>query len=409
MSEKANLKILHCPTCGANLKAENNTDAIVCVYCGNTVVPTGQAGGKEVPSHAEGFLRVEGIKTSSSALAYMEQFFEAYDWDSFAYAQNLSISELDDLADSLRVSSADDKNTWLVCFRAISVPFSRKAAGCRQILQESIEEYQQNDLDAYSKFDAYKRIAEMITLHKSGILATLKKYADLAVRYGAAPAETNCLYEEIHNLNAEPLPEIFSSLDAVPQIQRFVAEKNARIVQELAAKGIDAPTAYLTAKTLTEEKRYAEALHILRSLEGYSDANALAKNLDKYFRIGDVLELEDTLYIYEKGESEQAPLQLYPIKDGKRAPKPLITNMSRFLTNYADTLYYVNQNQMLTKCTLSTGQRQQLHDKAIRKNTAFAYDRKVFLQSVQHADYDETRYTLLQLDTSSGELSVLLP
>ena len=39
MAEKVTLKIMKCPTCGASLKAKNNTEAITCVYCGNSVVP----------------------------------------------------------------------------------------------------------------------------------------------------------------------------------------------------------------------------------------------------------------------------------------------------------------------------------------------------------------------------------
>ena len=43
VAEKTTLKIMRCPTCGGSLKAENSTDAIVCVYCGNTVVPVAES------------------------------------------------------------------------------------------------------------------------------------------------------------------------------------------------------------------------------------------------------------------------------------------------------------------------------------------------------------------------------
>mgnify|MGYP003508329902 CR=1 FL=1 len=42
MSEKTTLKIMRCPTCGASLKAKNNTETITCVYCGNSVVPVAE-------------------------------------------------------------------------------------------------------------------------------------------------------------------------------------------------------------------------------------------------------------------------------------------------------------------------------------------------------------------------------
>ena len=84
--------------------------------------------------------------------------------------------EIDSLANSLKVSSADDKNTWFVCFKAASVPFLRKVEGCQQILSSVIEEYKKDSLDAYSKFDAYKRIASMIITAKSAVVANLEKF-----------------------------------------------------------------------------------------------------------------------------------------------------------------------------------------------------------------------------------------
>ena len=93
MATKTTLKMMKCPTCGASLKAENEKDVIVCVYCGNSIVPVVETVApvdKNTDGGFGGVLRVEGIKTSSSAVAYMEQFFEEYDWDSFVYAQNLS-------------------------------------------------------------------------------------------------------------------------------------------------------------------------------------------------------------------------------------------------------------------------------------------------------------------------------
>ena len=49
-------------------------------------------------------------------------FFEEYDWEAFSYAQVVSVSEMDSLANSLKSTPADDKKTWLFCFDAIFVP-----------------------------------------------------------------------------------------------------------------------------------------------------------------------------------------------------------------------------------------------------------------------------------------------
>ena len=235
MSEQANLKTLRCPTCGAPLKAKNNTEAITCVYCGNTVVPiatTDAAAAPQSAGHADfgGTVRVEGIKTSSSALAYMELFFEEYDWEAFGFSQALSVPEIDRLVDSLKVSSANDKNTWFACFRAVSVPFLKKIASCQSILDSVIEAYKNDNLEAYSKFDAYKRIAALISGRKNAILEGLKKFAAKAQKYGASSAEFISLSAETDRIEKLAVVAPYGNIEDIPEVQAFIREKNARIL-----------------------------------------------------------------------------------------------------------------------------------------------------------------------------------
>ena len=328
MSEKVALKAMRCPICGENLKAENNEDAIVCVYCGNTVVPVNEAtsiSAKATNGFAfNGVFRVEGIKTASSALAYIEQFYEEYDWEAFAYAQTLSIAEIDKVASSLKLSSADDKNTWIVCFKATSVPFLRKVEGCQQILSSVIEEYKKDNLDAYSKFDAYKRIATMILLAKSTVVASLEKFVSNAKKYGASSAETAALKADIQNIIHSSSVETFFDIESIPAIKAFIAEKNAKIAQGLAAEGINAADEYARAKALIDEKKYAEALSVLLSLRGYADTVALIKKIDKYYLISNVLEIEKNLYYFKKESTESETYKLHPTVDGKISDKAII-------------------------------------------------------------------------------------
>ena len=249
MLDRASLKVMSCPTCGGSLSVEN-TNEIVCVYCGNTIVPVKEAApaapapaptpvGEAAPAFG-GTIRVEGIKTSSSALAYIEEFFEEYDWDVFAYSQTLSIHEIDKLAASLKSSSADDKNTWIACFKAASVPYLHKVKGCQQILASVISEYKKDSLDAYSKFDAYKRISSMILSSKKSIVANLEKYAEKAGKYGAASVEVADLTAEIEHISSAASVDLYRSIDSIPEIKAFIEEKNTRIAYELESEGINA-------------------------------------------------------------------------------------------------------------------------------------------------------------------------
>ena len=378
MSEKVTLKIMKCPTCGASLKAKNNTEAITCVYCGNSVVPVTEATTAPQSEGSAGFsgvVKVEGIKTSSSALAYIEQFFEEYDWEAFAYAQTLSVAEIDKLVNSLKVSSADDKNTWFACFKAVSIPFANKIAGCKKILASVIEEYKKDNLDAYSKFDAYKRIATMISSRKNAIVSNLEKIASNAGKYGASTTEVSGLIAEIDNIKNLAVIEVYKDIECIPEVEAFINEKNAKIVAELASEGINADTEYAKAKALINEKNYVDALNILLSLKGFSDTKALIEKLDKYFLISDVLEIEGTLYYFKKDNSEQDALSLYPTKDGKISEKAIIKNIGKMITNHADILYYLDGGNKLKQYNLSTKAETKLFDKALDRKSIYVYGR----------------------------------
>lgn len=415
MSEKVTLKAMRCPTCGGSLKAENSTDAIVCVYCGNTIVPVNEATSvsatapvNESTSAFNGVLRVEGIKTSSSALAYIEQFYEEYDWEAFAYAQTLSIATIDKLASSLKASSADDKNTWFVCFKAASVPFLRKIEGCQQILSSVIEEYKKDNLDAYSKFDAYKRIASMIITAKSAVVANLEKFISNAAKYGASSTETAGLKADIQNIVSLSIVETYCDIESIPAIKAFIEEKNAKIARELAAEGINADNEYARAKSLIDEKNYAEALSVLLSLRGYSDTAALIKKIDKYYLISDVLEIEGNLYYFKKASSETEALNLYPTVDNKISDKALIKNIGKIITNYADILYYLDDNRKLKKYSLSSNTEEKIYDKSLNKKAIFVYDRRVFLLAEKNSDSSTTKNELVELDLVTGEVKTII-
>ena len=407
MSETVSLKVLKCPSCGANLKAPNATDVITCVYCGNSIVPVAEATpfGQGGPA---GVVRVEGIRSAASALAYAEQFFEEYDWEAFAYAQGLTVSEIDKLADTMKTSSADDKNTWFLCFRAVAIPFLRKATGCQQILEALVEEYRQDDLDAYSKFDAYKRIAATLTDRKAGILAELEKFLAKAITYGATPAEVARLQAHLGSIQAMSLPVQYRANEDIPAIQAFLAEKNAKILASLAAKGIQAEFAYSRSNELIREKNYVAALNVLLALEGYADSKDLIEKIDKYFLLSDVLEVEGQLYYFRKHDSEYTAFDLYPTAQGNVCGKPIIRNIGNVITNYADLLYYVDTNGRLKRCHLAACTEEQISDAHFKTDEVHIHNRTAFLLADLGGEYGHHRYNIVALDLATGTTRVLV-
>ncbi len=417
MADKVSLKIMQCPTCGASLKAENANQQITCVYCGNTIVPVKEASAQtESAISAGGASKMDGIKTSSSALAYLDEFFEEYDWELFSYAQNLTIYEIDKLVKNLKVTSADDKNTWFVAFKAIAVPFMKKINGCNQIIDEVVKEYKKDNLDAYSKFDAYKSVSAKIASSKDGFFAQLEKFIQNASKYGATKDEIAALNSEFNTIKENSDLAVYGDVADIPAIQAFTVENNTRIAEALSKDGIDAEKEYQNAKNLIASMRYVEALNLLRTLKGYSDSKQLIEKIDKYFLISDIVEVENTLYYYRKEKPEDLTFNLYPTTSEKILEKALVKNISKIITNYADILYYLDGNHKLKKFNLATKNEEKVlikenkaFNKKISEKSIYVYGRRVFL--ITGASEDATtifKKELVELDLALGTVKIIL-
>lgn len=412
MAGKVDLKIMHCPTCGEPLKVERPNEPIVCVACCNTIVPVAE---KTVSAsrESEGFsgsIRVEGIKTSASALAYLEDYFEDYDWDAFAYAQSLSVSQIDALASSLKSSSADDKNTWIVNFRAASVPFMQKINGSEQVLNEAIEAFKEGNLEAYSKFDAYKRIVSMIRSAKPGIVEKLDKYLTKAIKYGAVDSELTSLKRILESIRGYSGPVEYPELDLVPQVQSFKLEKNQQIANALASVGINAPEALYRANQLLGAGQHVAALNVLLRLKGYSNADQLIEKVDKYFLLSDALEICGKLYYYKKVNPKDQDLALYAVENGKVAQAPLIRGIANILTNYANVLYFLDSTCMLKKYDFATGKQERLLKKRFDKKQIGVNNekRKVYLVNHHQEGVQGGPKSIYELDLATGTTNEIL-
>lgn len=418
MSEKTSLKAMRCPTCGGSLKAENDKDAIICVYCGNTIVPVSEittVTEGEAFGQFNGVLRVEGIKTPSSALAYLELIFDEYDWESFAYAQTVSIKEIDNLANSLKATSADDKNTWFVCFNAIAVPYLKKIDGCKRLLDSVIEEYRKDNLDAYSKFDAYKRISSVISNSKNEVTANLEKVLANAARYGASKVEIKALESKVDEVKLASDFSAYSEIEEIPQIKSFIEEKNVKIVTQLASQGIDAENEYNRAKMLIDEKKFVEALNVLSTLRGYSDSNTLIEKIDKYYLISDVLEIEGTLYYFSKSGSGNDTFDLHTTANGKISEKVVISDIKKIITNYADVLYYLDGDRRLRRFSLSKNLEEKILDenskhfvRALQKKEIYIYNRRAFLVFKKSDNHGDVKSNVVELDLTKGSVKTVL-
>lgn len=402
MSEQIKLMVMSCPICGANLKAENTTSKIKCLSCDNDIFPVIDSPKRDGFS-VSGPLRIEGIKTPASALAHIEIFFDEYDWDAFTYAQSLSIDHIDKLNASLKNTSADDKNTWFVNFQSTFVPYLKKIEGCSKIMESIISCYKEDSLDSYSYFDAYKRIVAEIENSRETVLDNLRKAISYAAKYGATPEELNNLNADVEVAANLAIPTRYDSVEQIPQIRQMIEQRNAEILAELAAAGINAQASYARAIDLINGKQYVSALNVLLNLRGYADSSKLAKQLDRYYKIFSVLEICGRLYHY-KDESDGTGTEsfsLYPTEQGKICAKPVIKHISRVITNHADILYYVHTDNSLRSYHFSTGEKKTLFSEGF-SDQFLLHNRKVYFMG-----YDAHTNRIHVLNIATGTVEAL--
>ncbi|MBQ3085080.1 MAG: DUF5050 domain-containing protein [Clostridia bacterium] len=410
MEKQTKIIVMKCPSCGAPLKAENTTDPIGCVYCGNTVVPSADAPKQpEKESYnSGGTVRLEGIKTPSSALAYMEDFFEEYDWESFVHMPNLTIHEIDRLVSGIKVTSADDKVTWIACFRALHTPYLQKLIGCKQLLTTLIEDHKNEDPDAYSKFDTYKRVSVQLMKANISLKERLEKFLNKAIKYGATSEEITALRAEIARIDSHGALPQYETIESIPEIAHFDVQKNQAILQRLAAKGIDGDAEFQVARELLSKRDLRGAMDILSTLEGYNGSNKIIKRIDRYFRVSDVLILNNTLYIFKKNDAyESTSYALHPAVNGRIGEQPLIENIACILANYASLLYYIDTDGRLICYNLRKLNADVLSNETFDANTAVKQSgkKRVYLQT--RVGYSNNNSALYELDLKSGKLQQL--
>ena len=375
----------------------------MCAYCGETIVPVQVK--KDVDNKEQSAVKVEGIRSSSSALAYLDLFFEEYDWESFAYDQSISIDEIEVLANSLKYSSADDKNTWILCFKATMVPYVYKLEGCKTILQSVIDTYKKNTTEADSIFDAYKRIAKRVSYLKVSVLSDVEKYLVKAEKYGATSEELEYMNGEIEKVKSLNV-ECFEQIENVPAIQQYIAEKNAQIAKELAASGINADAEYDKAKKLASEEKYVDAMRTLIALKGYADSAKMIVKLNKYYTISDVLEVGEKLYVFKK-ESEYNYSNLYPTEGNTILNQPLVSKIRKVLSNFADIIYYIDSANKLMSFQCSTGLCEEISANEFTNETTIKYGRRIYMIMSSYEE-GETKTDLVELNLETGKIKLVL-
>ena len=322
---------------------------------------------------------------AESALAYLENCLDTYNWDDFMLTSELSLSEIDRMVDKILVKSAANPATWELQFKALSDPLLKKINGLATLEEKFFAEYVKSDdlANAFIYYDAYSFIASAISSKGSDVIKKLDNAIKYYKKYKGNPAVATQLSAQLSHLQQKiNAVKPVKNYKELPGYEKAYQQKQKHISDKLSAQGINAEEIY--NKAVNDYKAGADrraTLAAFNKIYGYKDAEEYIKKLDAYFTFaitdGLIIRLASKYYILKEGaapaftlnlgnKQQQQPEQvdgehqvdgttyydLYEIKDTKQDKTPVIKGITDILAHFGGYLVYIKEDKTL--CTFNS-------------------------------------------------------
>jgi len=374
-----------CPHCNSVVLHEvpedqtNETDFEICGSCGTKLYvkdlekkPDGY-GGAETNYEGASSAVVSYIDDAESALAYLENFFENYDWDDFMYTSAISVPAIDRVVDKILIKAAANPATWELQFTAISTPLCKKLNALKKLEERFFEEYVKSDdlAGSFVYYDNYSKTVNKIVANAPAILKKLNSAVKFYKKYNGAAAV-------LQQLNAQ-LTVITEKLGAVKPVKDYKSlpgyakaqqQKQAAISQKLAAKGVDAEAVYAKAVDDYNAGDSHAALGGFYTVAGYKDSYDYVVKLDDFvnFNVSDgrFIKLGNGYFILRKEatgflslsnlqqtagtqpqEDGNARFALHRIVDAREEGAACVTGITKIFAHFGGDLVYLKNNGVL--------------------------------------------------------------
>ena len=361
--------ITNCPNCGSKLSCGEKESMVTCFACDSVFEAASLKGGTSAPANATGgFLplaMVAGFDNPESSIVFLESFFSTYIWDEYYESNELFIAGIEEVVKNNKIKNGAVAQSWYLDFKALAFPISKKLEGLVLKQNEIIEKYNpDDDSDAYSAFDIYRRITNLLIENREFIV----KYLETALSYAQRFKLASSLLDEM----ASDLKRIKSSLNALTPVEMMTDLNAFNTAREAfnktkaakyAAMGLDALTTYNQALELLNQGNSSGALLKFESIREYSNSAEYVRKINEYFNFeNELFYFFGNYYIYEMGEQKSAPLDiksknggsadgsnldssgvalsLYSVENGVPSEAPVITGIDKFIGCYNNKYYY---------------------------------------------------------------------
>ena len=323
------------------------------------------------------------IDTSEAAAAYLETFFDSYDWEEYYGVTKVEIDEIAKLVEKNKIKNAVNPTTWVLEFNSIAIPLSKKVEGLA-ILEARIKEKYTNDIDdneVIELFDSYRRVCGSLIAEGEKHIKKLENDIKYCEKYQCDAATLSTLKKEADRIakRIKTLTPV-TSVEEIPSVVQLKREKDARYEQELAARGVNAPQIYADAiNCLSFSDDANRALELFLQIKGYKDADKHIAKLNRYFNFNSELfnisgkKFTSAVDKKEEETEEQnadtkksklsikkltpqnysftpvgpKTVSLYEVNNLVPSKEPMVKNISNTLCSFGDNIYFIKNGKQL--------------------------------------------------------------
>jgi LSD1 subclass zinc finger protein len=381
-----------CPLCGVDLYYSEGAKSVKCNHCDAMVTPKAnwEANGA-MQNAAVAAVSAVGFDNPESALVYLDNYFEKYDWTEYCQSKEIQLSDIAEVVETTKIKSGASSAAWILDFKSLAVPVSNKLKGLEKIANELAEKCDViDDPEFLRSFDTYCNITEALIEAKDEVLKQLALDVKYAKDRGASEADLanmSALLTSIKtNLDALKKVEDVFEIPAYAKAKKAYDEKKEA---EFSARGINARSIYNEAMEIynSDSTDKSRAVVLFEKIRGYADTVKKINELNKYFNYHrEFFHFMEKEFIFkretfslskemadnaaadgskkkgcalagkknkgnapeassDKPEDEVIALSLYEVVDGVPADKALIKGIEQIITCYGSKLYFFKNNR----------------------------------------------------------------
>lgn len=364
-----------CPNCGYALRYDPNANSVECNACDSWVNVSdlkepnrNVASPLMVNSSYSGVVAsdlVAKIDNTGAILAYLDNFFENYSWEEYIYQTTIEIEDVRSFVDNSKIKFANDPSIWGLEFKSYLVPVTKKIEGLSTISKNIASLYFENDgTEAYPEYDIYTRVIKSLLASKERIIKILELDINNAKKYGGSDDLVNSLNDQLAELKTSFESIVVSeAITDTPDLQKIINERNEKLEQKYAERGIDVKALYKSAVAqygFSDDK--SSCLTLFKRIADYKDSKSYINKINSYFNFNGQLyviagrtftfgDFKKKVNTYQKKSvkemvggldnsvEEKVGLDLYEVIDGEITLEPMIESVLYVICVYGENLY----------------------------------------------------------------------